>query len=168
LVLLLRRAEHSAVRACAQAHRDGFPDERDREEEDLGQLRSDAAQLERSAWDAWDDARRDEAADVHHQLQALLAAGDAGKSADPERAARAQDAWFPPELRLARLVPAEQDAAVEPYIPDAARSAEQSCAAQAFAARQQLAEQLDAECSAPREQRAARKLSSMALRAQVE
>jgi hypothetical protein len=168
LDLLLPRAEHSAVRACAQAHRDGFPDERDREEEDLGQLRSDAAQSERSAWDAWDGARRDEAEDVHHQLRAHPAGGDAGKSADPERAAQALDAWFPLALRLALLVPAEQDAAAGPYKPVEGRSAEQSCAAQAFAARQQLAEQLDAECSAPREQRAARKRSSMALQAQGE
>lgn len=105
---------------------------------------------------------------MHHQLRGHPAGGDAGKSADPERAAQARDASFPLENRLALLVPAEQDAAAEPYIPDAARSAEQSCAAQAFAARQPLAERLDAEYSASREQRAARKRSSMALQAQGE
>jgi hypothetical protein len=165
LGLLLLRAEHSAVRACAQAHRDGYPDERVRAAEGLGQLQADAAQLEPSAWDAWDGARRGVAADVPHQRQALLAAGDAGKSADPERVARAQDASFPLELRLALLVLAEQDAAVEPYRPDAAQSAEQSCAAQVFAARQQLAERLDAARSEPR---AVPTRSSKARQVQVE
>jgi hypothetical protein len=66
------------------------------------------------------------------------------------------------------LVLAEQDAEEEPYKPDEARSAEQSCAAQVAAARPQLAERLDAACSELREQRAARKQSSMAPRAQVE
>jgi hypothetical protein len=167
LVLLLPRAEHNAVPACAQAHRDGFRDEPDREEEGLDQLQSDAAQSGPSASDAWDGAHQGEAADVHHQLQALLAAGDAGKSADPELVVRAPDASFPLKLRLALLVPAEQDAEAEPYRPDAARSAEQSSAAQGVAAQQQAAEPLDAECSTPREQRAAPKRSSMALRAQL-
>jgi hypothetical protein len=135
LVLLLPRAEHSAVRACAQAHRDGFPDEPARAAEALGQLQSDAAQLEPSAWDALDGARRDAAADANRQRQALLADGGAGKSADPERVARARDASFLPELPLALLVLVEQDAAVEPYKPDEAQSAEQSCAAQVFGAR---------------------------------
>ena len=168
LDLLLPRAEHSAVRACAQAHRDGFPDEPVRAEEALDQLQSDAAQSGPSAWDAWDGARRGEAADAPLQLLALLAAGDAEKSADPEPAVRAQDALFPATLLLAQLEPAEQGAEGEPYRPDVVRSGEQSCGAQVFAARQQVAEQLDAECSAPREQRAAPKQSSMALQAQVE
>jgi hypothetical protein len=166
LGLLLLRAERSAVLACAQAHPDGFPDEPAREEEALGQLRSDAAQLEPSAWDAWDGARRDEAADAPHQLLALLADEDAGKSADRERAVRAQDASFPPKLPLALLVPAEQDAEAEPYRLDVVRSAEQSCAAQVFAARQQPAERLDAVCSVPREQQVMPKRSSMALQAE--
>lgn len=168
LVLLLPRAEHSAVLDGAQAHRDGFPGERVRAAEALGRLQADVAQSEPSASDAWDGARRDEAADAPHQLQALLAAGDAGKSADPERAVRAQDASSPPGLPPVLLVLVEQDAGAEPYRPDAAQSAEQSCAAQVFAARQQLVEWLGEECSARREQRAVPKRSSMALQAQVE
>jgi len=124
--------------------------------------------LEPSAWDAWDGARRGEAADVPHQLLALLADEDAGKSADRARAVRAQDASFPPEFRLALLVLVEQDVEAEPYRPDVVRSAEQSCAAQVFAARQQPAERLDAVCSAPREQQVMRKRSSTALQAQAE
>jgi hypothetical protein len=168
LVLLLPRAERSAVRACAQAHRDGFPDEPVRVEEALDQLQSGAAQWEPSAWDALDGARRDEA-DAHHQLLALPAAEDAEKSADPERAVRAQDAWFPPALLHAQLGQAEQDAEAEPYRPDVVRSGEQSCAAQVFAARQQPAERLDVACSVPREQRrAVPTRPSMALQVQVE
>lgn len=167
--LLLPRAGHSAVLACAQAHPDGFRDERAREEEALGQLQLDAAQSGPSAWDAWDGARRDEAADVRHQLRALLAAGDAGKSADPERGVRARDASFPPGLPLALLVLAEQDAEAEPYRPDVARSGEQSCAAQVLAARLQPAERLDAARSEPREQRWTQRPSLLkALKAQVE
>jgi hypothetical protein len=168
LGLLLPRAERSAVRACAQAHRDGFPDEPAREEEGLDRLQADAAQSGPSAWDAWDGAHRVEAADALLQLLALLAAGDAGKSADPERAARAQDASFPPELRLARLGLAEPDAVAGLYTPDEARSAGQSCAAQVFAARQQLVERLDAVCSEPRERHATRRRLSMAPQARVE
>jgi hypothetical protein len=168
LGLLLPRAEHSAVRACAQAHPDGFPDEPARAEEALDRLQSGAAQSAPSAWDALDGARRDEAADVPHQLQPLLAAGDAEKSADPERVVRAPDAWFLLERPLALLLPAEQDAVAEPYRPDVAQSGEQSCAALGFAARQQLAERLDAECSEPREQRSMQRPSLKALQAQVE
>jgi hypothetical protein len=124
--------------------------------------------LEPNESDALDGARRDEAAFSPLQLLALPAAGDAEKSADPERAVRAQDASFPPVLLLAQLGPAEQDAEAEPYRPDVVQSAEQSCAAQVVAARQQLVEQLDAECSAPQEQRAAPKRSWKALQAQVE
>jgi hypothetical protein len=164
LGLLLLRAEHSAVLAGAKAHRDGCLDERGRAEEALDQLQADAVRSAPSAWDALDGARRDEAADAPHPRQALLAAGDAGKSADPERVVRAQDASFLPELPLALLVPAEQDAVAELYRPDVARSGEQSCAAQVVAVRQQPTE-LDAEYSAPR---AVPKRSSMALQAQVE
>jgi hypothetical protein len=66
------------------------------------------------------------------------------------------------------LVLAEQDAEEEPYKPDEARSAEQSCAAQVSVARPQPAERLDVACSELKEQRAARKRSLMAPRAQVE
>ena len=150
LGLLLHRAGRSAVRACAQAHRDGFPDEPVRAEEALDQLQADAAQWEPSAWDALDGARRDEA-DAPRQLLALPAAEDAEKSADPERAVRAQDALFPPALLLAQLEPAEQDAEAEPYRLDVVRSGEQSCAARVFAAWQQPAERLDAARSESRD-----------------
>jgi len=168
LDLLLHRAERSAVRACAQAHRDGFPDEPVRAEEGLDQLQADAAQSGPTAWDAWDGARRDEAADAPHQLLALPAAGDAEKSADPEQAVREQDALFLPTLLLAQLEPAEQGEEAEPYRPDVVRSAEQSCAAQVAVARPQPAERLDAACSELQEQRAARKRSLMVQQAQVE
>jgi hypothetical protein len=151
-----------------QAHRDGCPDEQDREAEGLDQLQADGAQSEPSAWDAWDGVRRGEAADAFHQLLALLADGDAGRSADPERADRVQDAWFPPVLPLGLLVLVEQVAVAGPYRPDVARSAEQSCAAQVSVARPQPAERLDVACSELKEQRAARKRSLMAPRAQVE
>ena len=131
-------------------HRDGFLDERGRAEEALAQLQADAVRSELSVWDASDGARPGEAADAPHPRQALLAVGDAGKSADPERVVRARGASFLLELRLALLVLAEQDAVVEPYRPDVARSGEQSCAAQVVAARQQPKERLDAECSASR------------------
>ena len=166
--LLLHHAEHSAVLAGAKAHRDGFPDERGRAEEGLDQLRADAVRSELSAWDASDGARPGEAADADHQLPALPEDGDAGKSVDQGPAAPAQDAWFRLELRLALLGLAEQDAEAEPCKPDEAQSAEQSCAAQVFAARQQPGEQPDAAYSGPREQQAMRKRQSMALRALTE
>jgi hypothetical protein len=167
LVLLLPRAGHSAVLAGAQAHRDGFRDERAREAEGLDQLQSDADQWEPSASDASDGARRGEAADALLQLLALLAAGDAGKSADPGRVARARDASFLSELPLGPLALAEQDAVAELYTPDAARSAEQSCAAQVAAARKQPAERTDAVHSGLQERQAARKRSSMAPQVQA-
>jgi hypothetical protein len=160
--------EHNAVLAGAKAHRDGFLDERVRAEEALDQLQVDAAQTEPSAWDASDGAHPGEAADAAHQPRALPADGDAGKSADQGPVAPAQDAWFRPELRLALWGPAEQDAEAEPYKPDAAQSAEQSCAVQAFAARQQPGERPDAGYSGPPEQPAMRKRQSMALRARTE
>ena len=125
--------------------------------EALDQLQSDGARSEPSAWDAWDGARPDVAVDATHQRRPLLADGDAGKSADPARAALAQDASFQPELPLARLASAPQDAVVELYKPDAAQSAEQSCAAQGLAARQRPEEQRDAAYSEPPEQHATRK-----------
>ena len=166
--LLLLHAEHIAVLADATAHRDGFPDERGRGEEGLGQLQADVVRLEPSAWDASDGARPGEAADAAHQPRALPEDGDVGRSVDQGPVAPAQDAWFQRELRLALLGPAEQDAEAEPYKPDAAQSAEQSCAAQVSAARQQPGEQPDAGYSGPQEQQAMRKRQSMALRARTE
>jgi len=157
LGLLLHRAEHSVVLDGARAHQDGFPDERGRAEEVLGQLQSDAVRSEPSAWDASDGARPGEVADAEHQHQALPADEDAGKSADQGPVAPAQDAWFQRDFPLALLGLVEQDAEAEPYKPDAGQSAEQSCAAQVFAARQQPGEPPDAAYSGPREQQAMRK-----------
>jgi hypothetical protein len=98
------------------------------------------ARSEPSAWDASDVARRGEEADAAHQLRALLADEDAGKSVDPARVVPARDASFPPELPFALSGAAGQDAAAELCKPDAGQSGEQSCAAQVFAAQQQLAE----------------------------
>jgi hypothetical protein len=168
LGLLLRRAEHSAVPAGAKAHRGGFPDERVRAEEALDQLQADAVRSELSVWDASDGARPGEAADAAHQPRLLPEDGDAGKSADPAPVVLAQDASFPPGRPLALLARAGPDAEAEPYKPDAAQSAERSCAAQASAARQQLAEAWDAACSEPREQQASPKRLSMALLLQKE
>ena len=151
-----------------KAHRDGFLDERVRAEEALDQLQADVAQTEPSAWDASDGARLGEAADAAHQPRALPADGDAGKSADPAPVVLAQDASFRPGRPLALLAPAEPDAEAEPYKPDAAQSVEQSCAVQAFVARQQPGERPDAGYSGPREQRAMRKRQSMAARARTE
>ena len=88
-----------------------------------------------------------------HQRRPLPADGDAGKSADPAQAAPAQDASFQPELPLVWLASAPQDAVAELYKPDAAQSAEQSCAAQGLAARQRPEERLDATYSEPQAQR---------------
>jgi len=151
-----------------QAHRDGCPDEQDREAEGLDQLQAVADRSERSAWDAWDGARRGEAADAPLRLLALLAAGDAGKSADPERVVLARDASFPRELLLGQLGPAEQDAVAGPYRLGAAPSGEQSCAAPVFAARRQPPERLDAAYSVLQEQQAMPSPSSRVLQAQAE
>jgi hypothetical protein len=62
---------------------------------------------------------------------------------------------------------AEQDAAAEPYKPDEAQSAEQSCAAQVFAALQQPVARLDEAYSELPEQQAMRTRSSMARQAQA-
>jgi hypothetical protein len=132
----------------------GCPDEQVPAAEALDQRQADAARLEPNESDAWDGARRGEAVDVHHQLRVHLAAEDVGKSADPARVDRARDASFPLELPLALLGPVERDAVAEPYIPDGARSGEQSCAGLAFAEQQQPAEPRDAVYSEPREQQA--------------
>jgi hypothetical protein len=149
-----------------RARPDGCPDEQVPAAEAPDQLQADAARLEPNESDAWDGARRGEAVDVHHQLRVHLAAEDAGRSADPERAVPVQDASFLPELPLGPLALAEQDAVAEPYIPDGARSGEQSCAGLAFAEQQQPAEPRDAVYSEPREQQAMQRPSWRALQAE--
>ena len=167
LGLLLRRAEHSAVQVGAKARRDGFPDGR------RAGRRQPWTNSERTR------ARRRLARGMHRTTLARTqrrtrpplgapADADAGKLADLAPDVPAQDAWFRLELRLALLGLAEQDAEAVPCKPDAAQSAEQSCAAQVFAARQRPGERPDAAYSGPREQQAMRKRQSMALRARTE
>jgi hypothetical protein len=135
-------------------------------EEVLGQLQSDVAQSEPSAWDASDGARPGGAADTGHQRR-TLPADDAGKSADRAPVDLAQDASFLPEPPLALLEAAGQDAAAELCKPDAAQSVEQSCAAQVFEVRPKRVEWLDEACLEPREQKAP-KQPSMELQARAE
>jgi hypothetical protein len=61
-----------------------------------GQRRAVEDRWAPGAWDAWDGARPDEAADVV-RLRLHLADADAGKWADLEPGDRAQDAWCPRE-----------------------------------------------------------------------
>jgi hypothetical protein len=97
------------------------------------QHRADVHLLEPCAWDASDDARLDatDAADLRREPSGV----GAEKLAAPELDVRARDAWwFPPALQSA--LRARPDEEAELCIPDAVRSAEQSCAAQAVAAAQ--------------------------------
>ena len=129
--LLLRHAEHSAGPAGAREHRDEHRDELVPEAEAPDRHREDAHLPASSAWDAWDDAHPD-ATDAADLRRAPSDAG-AGKLAGPAQDARARDAWSRqqahPSVRSVR-----PDAAAELCTPDAVRSAEQSCAAQAAAA----------------------------------
>jgi hypothetical protein len=87
--------------------------------------------LELSAWDAWDGARRDGAADAERR-SLLLADADAGKLAGREQGDQVPDAWC-----LRKFPAAEEevpDAEAEPCIRDAALSAARSFAVQAAAA----------------------------------
>jgi hypothetical protein len=123
--------EHSAGRAAAPEHRDGHPDELVPEADPLGPHQADAHPPVPCAWDAWDGALPDatDEADLH---PAPLDAG-AEKLAVRVRDVPAQDARFLPE---SRSVPRAQppDVAAALCTPDAAQSAEQSCAAPEAAA----------------------------------
>ena len=97
----------------------------------MGRLKLDADPSERSALDAWDAAHPDVAADVAHQMEALLAGVAVGKLVDPALGGQAPDAflahWY------AQREQAEPDAGAAPYRRDEARSVGQSCAAQGAA-----------------------------------
>lgn len=88
----------------------------------------------RSASDASDGVRRDEAEDAARRERLALADADAGKLAVREQACQGQDAQFPSAFRILEPL----DAVAELYTPDAVPSAEQSCAAQAAAARPEV------------------------------
>jgi hypothetical protein len=110
-----------------------------------------------NAWDAWDDAHRDEAVGAGHQHLAVPEDGDAERSADPVRGGLALDAWFPSGHRRGRLGPVARLDAAAPYIPDAVLSAEQSYAAQDSAVSVDRPVSPDAERSEELEARAAPK-----------
>jgi len=123
--LLLRRAEHSAGRACAREHRDGFRGELGLEAEVLDQLQADVRLRVPGAWDAWDGVRPDVVADAGRQFPERRDA-DAEKLAVRARDDPVRAAWFLPENWL---VPwAQLDVAAAPYKPDADQSAARSCA----------------------------------------
>jgi len=132
-VLLLHRAERSAGRACEQERRDGCRDEPVPEEVIPDRRQWDEVLWARCAWDASDDVRRVVTAGAAHQHHRRVPwDADAGKWAGQERDVLERDASFP--LVHWFVQPAQRDAAAAPYIRDAGRSAEQSCAAQAVAA----------------------------------
>ncbi len=94
------------------------------------QHQEDAHPQAPGAWDAWDGARRDAADAVG--LRREPADEGAERLADRALDVRARDAWC---LRVHRLALwARPGVAAELCIPDAAQSAEQSCAEQAAAA----------------------------------
>jgi hypothetical protein len=76
------------------------------------------------AWDAWADARLDATACAFPELQRRLDEVS-GKSADPAPDVLVSDAPLLPPEQLARQV------LLAPYIRDAVRCAERSCAAKA-------------------------------------
>lgn len=131
-VLLSRRAEHSADRAGARAHRDGYRDEAGPEVEGLDRLQWAAVRKDLCALDASACVRRDEAEDVAHLRLEGLAVGDAGKLAGRERGVREQDASYLPERRFVLL--AQRDAVAELCTQGAGQSAARSCAARVAAA----------------------------------
>jgi hypothetical protein len=133
--LLLRRGEHSAVLAGAQAHLDGCPDEPDPEAEVLGLRQADVVLQTPCALDASADAHPDEAADaVHPPFPAVLEDAGAGKLVDPALDDQAQDAFL--VLLPALLAREEPDEAAVLCKQAAARSAARSCAEQAAAVQQ--------------------------------
>jgi hypothetical protein len=138
LGLLLHRAEHSVGQACAQALLDGYPDAPVPAEEVPDRHPADVAPSEPIAWDAWDAAHQDAAADAELQRLLVLADEDVEKSAGPAQDARVRDAWFQQVRSLARAE--ELDAAAEPYKQDEVQSGERSCAEQEVAAVQQQLE----------------------------
>lgn len=95
-------------------------------------LRWVAVRKDLCASDASACARPDEAEDVVHLRLEGLAVGDAGRLAGRERGVREQDASCRRAHRL--VLSAQRDAVAEPCTRGAARSAEQSYAAQAAAA----------------------------------
>ena len=114
--------------------RDEPPDEPVLEAAPLGPHRVGALLLVLYAWDASDDARPGamDAADLRREPWGV----DAEKLAGPARDVRARGASFP--LALQSALQARPLWAAELCIRDVARSAEQSCAALAAAAAQEV------------------------------
>jgi hypothetical protein len=111
------------------ALRGGYRDERAREEVIQVQPQSGACLPEPNAWDAWDGARLDAAADAARPLPDLLPDADAEKWADREQDAPEQDESLQSIVRSAH-----RDAAAELCRPDADPFAAQSCAVPELAA----------------------------------
>jgi hypothetical protein len=120
--------ERSVGLACARAHLDGFPVEPAPEVATPVPRQWVARLPALAAWDAWDGAHPDAAADEARQHQVQLDA-DAEKLAAPARDGRAQDAEFQQQKRsIARS--AHRVSAAGLYTQDAAQSAARSCEVQ--------------------------------------
>jgi hypothetical protein len=165
LVLLLRHGGRSAVPGGAKALPDEHQDELAPEAGPLAPHQEDAARSEPNAWDAWDGAHPDEAADAVRQHPVLLADAGAGKSAVPGPDGLVQDAFL--ALLPEQQAQAARDEAAVLCKRGADRSAAQSCAAQGAAALQQPAAAPDAAHSEQLAVQAVQKLSSMALPGQA-
>jgi hypothetical protein len=131
--------ERSVGQAGARERLDGCRDEPVREAAIPDQRQWDERLPEPDAWDAWDDARQDEAANAERPPRALADAG-AGKSVAPAQDVRAKDARFPQEHPLGRRA---RPAAAGLCTPGAVRSAARSCAGPAWEAQQPRAAQPD-------------------------
>jgi hypothetical protein len=107
----------------------GYRDELAREEVIQVPPQSGACPPEPNAWDAWDGARLDAAADAARPLPDLLPDADAEKWADREPDAPEQDA-HPPSIARS----AHRGAAAELCRPDAGRFAARSCVVPELAA----------------------------------
>jgi hypothetical protein len=108
----------------------------------LVQRRADALPQEPIAWDAWDDARPDAAADEAHRALRLPSAGDAERWVDRVQADRGRDGTFR-RLELQAAPEAEPGALALCTLAEA-RFAERSCAAQEAQMQKQQEAQPDA------------------------
>jgi hypothetical protein len=114
-------------------HPDGFPGELVPAVEDPDPRQSDAVPWAPNAWDAWDGAHQDVAVGAVRQHPLLLAAADVGRWVVPEPGGPVPDAQFRQLPQLANWALTLPDGVAAPCTRDAGPSAEQSCAARAFA-----------------------------------
>jgi len=105
-------------------HPDGCPAGSCREAEARDLLPADAHPQALAAWDAWDDVRRDEAADAARPELHPARAGAAEKSVGRERGVRERHAWR--RQSGLQVAPGVELGALALYIQVAARSAERS------------------------------------------